>query len=75
MSRVEEAHGFRTSQLSAGVKGIDENSARTTKMGSGNAGQGYTFEEVGTCNPVLSLLLNNYAMESFCCYLESRGLS
>uniref|UniRef100_A0A1J3K844 Mediator of RNA polymerase II transcription subunit 16 n=1 Tax=Noccaea caerulescens TaxID=107243 RepID=A0A1J3K844_NOCCA len=46
MSRIEEAHGFRTSQLGAGVKGIDENSARTTKMGSGNAGQGYTFEEV-----------------------------
>ncbi|KAL1221761.1 Mediator of RNA polymerase II transcription subunit 16 [Cardamine amara subsp. amara] len=46
LNRVEEPQGFRNSQLSAGVKGIDENSARTTKMGSGNAGQGYTFEEV-----------------------------
>ncbi|XP_033136376.1 mediator of RNA polymerase II transcription subunit 16 [Brassica rapa] len=46
LNRMEEAQGFRTSQLGAGVKGIDDNSARTTKMGSGNAGQGYTFEEV-----------------------------
>ncbi|XP_010424598.1 PREDICTED: mediator of RNA polymerase II transcription subunit 16-like [Camelina sativa] len=46
VNRIEEAQGFRGSQLGAGVKGIDENSARTTKMGSGNAGQGYTFEEV-----------------------------
>lgn len=48
LNRIEDAQGFRGSQLGAGVKGIDENSARTTKMGSGNAGQGYTFEEVGT---------------------------
>lgn len=53
LNRMEEAQGFRTSQLGAGVKGIDDNSARTTKMGSGNAGQGYTFEEVGTCIPCL----------------------
>ncbi|CAH2071662.1 unnamed protein product [Thlaspi arvense] len=46
LNRIEEAQGFRHPQLGAGVKGIDENSARTTKMGSGNAGQGYTFEEV-----------------------------
>lgn len=59
LNRIEEAQGLRGSQLGAGVKGIDENSARTTKMGSGNAGQGYTFEEVGTCIPVSSLLLYN----------------
>ncbi|KFK31000.1 hypothetical protein AALP_AA6G055700 [Arabis alpina] len=46
LNRIEETQGFRGSQLGAGAKGIDENSARTTKMGSGNAGQGYTFEEV-----------------------------
>ncbi|KAG7553002.1 hypothetical protein ISN45_Aa06g035720 [Arabidopsis thaliana x Arabidopsis arenosa] len=46
LNRIEEAQGFRGAQLGAGVKGIDENSARTTKMGSGNAGQGYTYEEV-----------------------------
>lgn len=55
LNRMEEAQGFRTSQLGAGVKGIDDNSARTTKMGSGNAGQGYTFEEVGTCIPCLHI--------------------
>ncbi|KAG2312144.1 hypothetical protein Bca52824_023701 [Brassica carinata] len=53
-SKVEEVNSAKPTpalnridaQLGAGVKGIDEISARTTKMGSGNAGQGYTFEEV-----------------------------
>lgn len=65
LNRIEEAQGFRGAQLGAGVKGIDENSARTTKMGSGNAGQGYTYEEVGTCIPVSSLLLFNYPWNPF----------
>lgn len=55
LNRIEDAQGFRGAQLGTGVKGIDENSARTTKMGSGNAGQGYTYEEVGTYIPVSSL--------------------
>ncbi|XP_010538623.1 PREDICTED: mediator of RNA polymerase II transcription subunit 16 isoform X2 [Tarenaya hassleriana] len=46
LSRTEEAQGNRSSQLGTGVKGVDENPAPRTKMGSGNAGQGYTFEEV-----------------------------
>lgn len=51
-SKLEEVNSAKPNpagQGYAGVKGIDDNSSRTTKMGSGNAGQGYTFEEVGTC--------------------------
>ncbi|XP_010529420.1 PREDICTED: mediator of RNA polymerase II transcription subunit 16-like isoform X2 [Tarenaya hassleriana] len=46
LSRTEEVLGNRSPLLGNGVKGVDENLAPRTKMGSGNAGQGYTFEEV-----------------------------
>lgn len=75
LNRVEEAQGFRTSQLSSGVKGIDENSARTTKMGSGNAGQGYTFEEVKFLYTSVLFTSIQLSVDSFCCYLKNRGLS
>ncbi|TYI04581.1 hypothetical protein ES332_A10G028800v1 [Gossypium tomentosum] len=45
MTRPDEAQGARAGQLVPGAKGAEEGH-RTGKIGSGNAGQGYTFEEV-----------------------------
>ncbi|XP_068640762.1 mediator of RNA polymerase II transcription subunit 16 isoform X1 [Aristolochia californica] len=45
--RPEEGQGNRGGQLMPGAKGLEEGSAgRSLRIGSGNAGQGYTTEEV-----------------------------
>ncbi|KAF8411169.1 hypothetical protein HHK36_003712 [Tetracentron sinense] len=45
--RSEEVQAARAGQIIPGVKGVEEGPAgRPSRLGSGNAGQGYTFEEV-----------------------------
>lgn len=46
MGRSDEVQGARTGQLAPGAKGAEDGPAPRLKLGSGNAGQGYTFEEV-----------------------------
>ncbi|XVE51312.1 hypothetical protein DITRI_Ditri02bG0029800 [Diplodiscus trichospermus] len=46
MARPDEAQGARVGQVVPGPKSVEEGPAGRLKMGSGNAGQGYTFEEV-----------------------------
>ncbi|XP_022723197.1 mediator of RNA polymerase II transcription subunit 16 isoform X3 [Durio zibethinus] len=46
MARPDEAQGARAGQVVPGAKGVEEGTTGRVKMGSGNAGQGYTFEEV-----------------------------
>lgn len=46
MVRSEEGQVARAGQLNSGAKGAEEGSASRPRLGSGNAGQGYTFEEV-----------------------------
>lgn len=46
MGRSEEVQGSRVGQVGAGSKGSEEGTASRSRLGSGNAGQGYTFEEV-----------------------------
>ncbi|XWS15725.1 hypothetical protein CRYUN_Cryun34aG0026500 [Craigia yunnanensis] len=46
MARPDEAQGARAGQVVPGAKGVEEGPGGRLKMGSGNAGQGYTFEEV-----------------------------
>ncbi|XVE88014.1 hypothetical protein DITRI_Ditri19aG0034600 [Diplodiscus trichospermus] len=46
MARPDEAQGARAGQVLPGAKGVEEGPTGRLKMGSGNAGQGYTFEEV-----------------------------
>ncbi|GAB4831214.1 Mediator of RNA polymerase II transcription subunit 16 [Ancistrocladus abbreviatus] len=43
--RSDDLQGGRTNQLVPGVKGVEEGASRA-RFGSGNAGQGYTFDEV-----------------------------
>lgn len=53
MIRSEEAQVTRSGQLASGGKGTEEGPAGRSRWGSGNAGQGYTFDEVN----VLSLIV------------------
>ncbi|XVF40529.1 hypothetical protein PTKIN_Ptkin01aG0120800 [Pterospermum kingtungense] len=46
MTRPDEAQGARAGQVVPGAKGVEDGPSGRLKMGSGNAGQGYTFEEV-----------------------------
>ncbi|GMI93409.1 SENSITIVE TO FREEZING 6, YELLOW AND SENSITIVE TO IRON-DEFICIENCY 1, glassy hair 2 [Hibiscus trionum] len=46
MTRPDEAQGARGGQLVPGGKGAEDGPAGRLKIGAGNAGQGYTFEEV-----------------------------
>lgn len=46
MIRSEEAQVTRSGQLASGGKGTEEGPAGRSRWGSGNAGQGYTFDEV-----------------------------
>ncbi|XP_077241731.1 mediator of RNA polymerase II transcription subunit 16-like isoform X2 [Tasmannia lanceolata] len=47
MVRSEEGQAGRAGQLIPGAKGLEDGSAgRVSRLGSGNAGQGYTSEEV-----------------------------
>ncbi|KAI8000442.1 Mediator of RNA polymerase II transcription subunit 16 [Camellia lanceoleosa] len=46
MMRSEEVQAARTGQVVSGTKGPEEGPANRSRLGSGNAGQGYTFEEV-----------------------------
>ncbi|KAK1374910.1 hypothetical protein POM88_031103 [Heracleum sosnowskyi] len=46
MVRTEEGQASRVGQGVTGAKGAEEGPASRSRLGSGNAGQGYTFEEV-----------------------------
>ncbi|KAG0447071.1 hypothetical protein HPP92_028517 [Vanilla planifolia] len=47
VSKVEDAQGIRSGQLVVGAKSFDEgHPGKSIRLGSGNAGQGYTSEEV-----------------------------
>ncbi|XP_050286903.1 mediator of RNA polymerase II transcription subunit 16 isoform X1 [Quercus robur] len=46
MARSDDGQVARASQLIPGVKGVEEGSGGRSRLGYGNAGQGYTFEEV-----------------------------
>ncbi|GMP72484.1 hypothetical protein CsSME_00030510 [Camellia sinensis var. sinensis] len=46
MTRSEEVQAARAGQVVSGTKGPEEGPANRSRLGSGNAGQGYTFEEV-----------------------------
>ncbi|XVF27664.1 hypothetical protein REPUB_Repub14bG0128100 [Reevesia pubescens] len=46
MARSDETQGARAGQVVPGAKGVEEGPTGRLKMGFGNAGQGYTFEEV-----------------------------
>ncbi|KAG8385607.1 hypothetical protein BUALT_Bualt03G0062700 [Buddleja alternifolia] len=46
VNRSEETQTTRTGQVVNGAKGPEEGPTSRSRLGSGNAGQGYTFEEV-----------------------------
>ncbi|PSS24651.1 Mediator of RNA polymerase II transcription subunit like [Actinidia chinensis var. chinensis] len=46
MARSDEMQAARGGQAISGTKGPEEGPASRSRLGSGNAGQGYTFEEV-----------------------------
>ncbi|XP_059435637.1 mediator of RNA polymerase II transcription subunit 16 [Corylus avellana] len=46
VARSDDGQVARANQLIAGAKGIEDGTAGRSRLGSGNAGQGYTFEEV-----------------------------
>ena len=46
--RPEDVQGARSNQSAATAK-VEDGPASRTRLGTGNAGQGYTFEEVITC--------------------------
>lgn len=48
MVKLDEGQVARAGQTVPGAKGVEEGPAGRPKMGFGNAGQGYTFEEVQT---------------------------
>lgn len=54
MVRLDEGQLTRTGQTIPGAKGVEEGPASRPKLGLGNAGQGYTFEEVETDSFLLS---------------------
>ncbi|KAG0447084.1 hypothetical protein HPP92_028530 [Vanilla planifolia] len=48
--KVEDAQGIRSGQLVVGAKSFDEgHPGKSIRLGSGNAGQGYTSEEENSC--------------------------
>lgn len=44
--RPDENQAARAGQIIPGAKGVEEGTAGRSRLGTGNAGQGYTFEEV-----------------------------
>lgn len=46
MAKSEDGQVVRNGQVGAGPKGSEEGPSSRSRLGSGNAGQGYTFEEV-----------------------------
>ncbi|XP_060671643.1 mediator of RNA polymerase II transcription subunit 16 isoform X1 [Ziziphus jujuba] len=46
IARPDENQVVRTGQVMPGAKGAEEGPAGRSRLGAGNAGQGYTFEEV-----------------------------
>lgn len=46
ITRSDEGQGARAGQMTTGSKAAEEGPAGRSRLGSGNAGQGYTFEEV-----------------------------
>lgn len=50
MVKSDEGQVTRAGQNVPGVKGVEEGPTGRPKLGFGNAGQGYTFEEVKPCD-------------------------
>lgn len=46
MAKSEDGQVVRNGQVGTGAKGSEEGPSSRSRLGSGNAGQGYTFEEV-----------------------------
>ncbi|KAF8031287.1 hypothetical protein BT93_D0479 [Corymbia citriodora subsp. variegata] len=60
ITRSDEGQGARAGQMTAGSKAAEEGPAGRARLGSGNAGQGYTFEEV----KVLFLILRDLCLRT-----------
>ncbi|XP_030528959.1 mediator of RNA polymerase II transcription subunit 16 isoform X1 [Rhodamnia argentea] len=60
ITRSDEGHGARAGQVTTGSKAAEEGPAGRSRLGSGNAGQGYTFEEV----KVLFLILRDLCLRT-----------
>ncbi|KAK3433125.1 hypothetical protein EUGRSUZ_D00642 [Eucalyptus grandis] len=60
ITRSDEGQGARAGQTATGSKAAEEGSAGRSRLGSGNAGQGYTFEEV----KVLFLILRDLCLRT-----------
>ncbi|XP_071707863.1 mediator of RNA polymerase II transcription subunit 16-like isoform X2 [Rutidosis leptorrhynchoides] len=50
LGRSDELTVSRVSQVGSGAKGSEDGPGNRSRYGSGNAGQGYTFDEVGSSN-------------------------
>lgn len=48
LARPDENQASRSGQIIPGAKGVEEGTGGRLRLGTGNAGQGYTFEEVKT---------------------------
>ncbi|XP_074560985.1 mediator of RNA polymerase II transcription subunit 16-like [Curcuma longa] len=46
VAKTEEVQAYRSRQMSIGPKGVEASTSKSIRYGSGNAGQGYTSEEV-----------------------------
>lgn len=55
LARPDENQASRAGQIIPGAKGVEEGTGGRSRLGTGNAGQGYTFEEV----KVLFLILTD----------------
>lgn len=53
MVRTEEGQTSRVGQGVTGAKGAEDGPASRSRLGSGNAGQGYAFEEVKDDHPII----------------------
>ncbi|KAI6703785.1 hypothetical protein NL676_012921 [Syzygium grande] len=60
ITRSDEGQGARAGQMTTGSKAAEEGPAGRSRLGSGNAGQGYTFEEV----KVLFLILRDLCLRT-----------
>lgn len=53
LTRSEETQVARVGQVGNGAKGPEEGPTSRSRLGSGNAGQGYTFEEVNQLQQII----------------------
>ncbi|KAK1374825.1 hypothetical protein POM88_031018 [Heracleum sosnowskyi] len=63
MVRTEEGQASRVGQGVTGAKGAEEGLASRSRLGSGNAGQGYAFEEL--LRPIYKQIAENQNAEIF----------